>query len=450
MRQGGVDELRPASELSRTVGLASAAFIVVGYVVGASIFILPASLAADLGPAVFLAYALAALPALVTGFAMAQIGSALPVSGANYVLIRDTLSPFAGFAYIWIAISMAAAVIPLIAVGFADYVGYFVPGLNQQLLACLLIVIFVAINSFGINSAAVVQNLLVIVFISALITFAVGGIAVGDVQLLHPLLPNGASPLAVAATTAFFSYVGVYVIVEIAGEVKEPGKNIPRAIALSFAVIILIYTIVPLALAMTIPWRQLGQTEMVVVTASQQFMPPPVVAFIAVAALLAAATSVNGILLGLSRDFFQGAKAGLFPNVFKYVHPTTKAPIGAIFLVGALALIGVLTGGTIVEYAQLALIGLMVIQVMTGVALLRLRKSLPGAYRGSRFKLGDRGLPIVGILLILYSAGFFVLLSASQPDLLLLGLVYMGAGVLYSLAWSRIRSVPEKPMKNSE
>jgi len=83
--------------LKRTVSLSSAACIIVGYVVGATIFILPGSLAATVGPAVFIAYALAGIPAILAGFVMAQIGSALPVSGAIYVLFRPTLSPFLGF-----------------------------------------------------------------------------------------------------------------------------------------------------------------------------------------------------------------------------------------------------------------------------------------------------------------------------------------------------------------
>ena len=142
------------AELTRTISLPSAAFIIIGYVVGATIFILPGSLAADTGPAVFIAYMLAAIPAIIAGIVMAQIGSALPVSGANFVLIRDALSPYSGFIYVWIMSSMAAVVIPLVALGFADYFGHFIPAIDNRLLAMAIISIFTnpIIYNFCIHS----------------------------------------------------------------------------------------------------------------------------------------------------------------------------------------------------------------------------------------------------------------------------------------------------------
>lgn len=142
------------SGLARTVSLPSAVFFIIGYVVGATIFILPGSLAADAGPAVFVAYALAGIPAIFAGFVMAQIGSALPVSGANYVLIREVLSPYLGFLYQWIMVSMAAVAIPLIAFGFADYLGYFLPGIDDRVVAAALTIFFVIVNGFGITAGS--------------------------------------------------------------------------------------------------------------------------------------------------------------------------------------------------------------------------------------------------------------------------------------------------------
>jgi len=199
-------------ELTRTVSLPSAVFFIIGYVVGATIFILPGSLAADAGPAVFVAYALAGVPAIFAGFVMAQIGSALPVSGANYVLIREVLSPYLGFLYQWIMVSMAAVAIPLIAFGFADYLGYFLPGMDDRVVAATLTILFVILNGFGMTVVATVQNLMVIVFLIALVVFGIGGVSAGDASLLQPLFPRGYPALTIAAITASFSYAGVYVI----------------------------------------------------------------------------------------------------------------------------------------------------------------------------------------------------------------------------------------------
>jgi len=412
-------------------------FVVIGYVVGATIFILPGSLAPDTGPAVFVAYALAAIPAIVAGFVMAQIGSAFPVSGSIFILLRDALSTYAGFIYQWIMVSMGAVVIPLVAFGFADYLGYFVPGLNAKAVAATLAVLFVGLNWFGMSVATRAQNIMVVVFLAALLVFGLGGVIAGDAVNLQPLFPKGYSVLTIAAITAYFSYAGVFVIAEIAGEVKDPGRNIPRAILLAFIAIIALYLLVPLALTMLIPWQELGATQMAVVTASGLFLPAPVVSIIAVSALFAAATTVNSFMMGLSRDLFQGAKSGLFPGVFAAVNAKTHVPDRAVVLIGALSLIGIAIGGAITSYAQLALIGLMLIQIMTGIALLRLPTVLPDAFAKSVFKLSMGVLRTVAAAYIAFSAFFLYMLSSEKPRLLIIGLGFLLVGVIYQQIWSR-------------
>lgn len=423
--------------LTRSVSLSSAVFVVIGYVVGASIYILPGSLVPDVGPAVFIAYALAALPAIVAGFVMAQIGAALPVSGSIFVLLRDALSPYAGFAYQWIMLSMAAVVVPLVAFGFADYLGYFISGLNARLVAAALAFSFIAVNLLGMTIATIAQNVMVAAFLVALAVFGIGGTAAGDPANLQPLFPKGYAVLSIAAITAYFSYAGVFVIAEIAGEIRSPARNIPRAILLAFVVIIALYVLVPLALAMQIPWSAIGDTPIAVVTAARHFLPAPLVTLIAISALFAAATTVNSILMGLSRDFFQGANSGLFPDVFSMVDQRTGVPNRAILLVGGLSLAGITVGGAITSYAQLALIGLMIIQIMTGLALLRLPTRLPDAYRASTFRLSIPVLRLVAISYIAFSLLFFFILASERSTLLLMGLIYLLAGVVYERAWSR-------------
>jgi APA family basic amino acid/polyamine antiporter len=431
--------------LSRSVGFWSASFIVTGYVVGATIFILPGSLAPDTGPAVFIAYALAAIPAVIAGFVMAQIGSAVPVSGSIFILVRDALSPLAAFFYLWIVVSMGAVVIPLVAFGFADYLGHFLPGLDTRIVAALLVLLFVALNAFGMNVVTTVQNVMVVAFIGALLLFGIGGIAAGDPDNLRPLFPKGHWAVSIAAITAYFSYTGVFVIAEIAGEVRDPGRNIPRAILFAFVLIIIVYTVVPLALMMVVPWNEQGNTSMPVVAASARFLPDGLVTVIAVSALLAGATTVNGILMGLSRDLYQGARNGLFPSVLAGVNEKSRVPGRAVAVVGALAIVGVAIGGSITSYAQLALIGLMIIQVLTGIALIRMPTAMPDAYRESRFRLNRGTLTLLGSLYIAISIFFLFMLSSEKPRLLAIIAGFLLVGAAYRLVWGRIAAGRHTP-----
>jgi APA family basic amino acid/polyamine antiporter len=430
--------------LSRTISLPGAAFLIIGYVVGATIFILPGSLAVDAGPAVYIAYLLAAIPAVFACFAMALVGSAIPASGSIYLLIRDLLSPSMGFLYLWIMVAMAAVVIPLVAFGFADYSAHFHPGLNSRVVAMSVIALFITINYLGMKVASSLQNVMVVGFIIVLLLFSVGGLANGDPSLMKPLFPRGWSPIVLATITAYFSYAGVFIIAEVAGEIKNPGRTIPLAIFLSFIVIILLYTLVPLALTSVLSWETLGSTKMAVVTAAQQFLPGWVVTFIAAGALFAAATSINGIMMGLSRDFYKGAKFGLFPRYFGGVHSRFKTPGRAVLVIGALALAGAFAGGSVVQYAQIAVMGLMIIQIMTGIALLKLPGKMPEVYAASSFKPGALALRFISIAYIMFSVVFLIILGLDQPDAIFSGLIFMAMG----FAWYLVSARRNRPVGN--
>ena len=414
--------------LSRTINLPAAVFLIVGYVVGATIFILPGNLAADAGPAVYIAYLIAAVPAVFACFVMAVIGSTIPASGSLYLLIRDVLSPTLGFLYLWLVVAMAAMIIPLIAFGFADYFSYFYSGLDSKLVAITVIALIIMINYLGMEVASGVQNLMVVGFILALLIFGIDGLTHADPALMKPLFPRGWSPIVVASMTAYFSYAGVFIIAEVAGEIKNPGRTIPLAIFLSFVVIILLYTLVPLALTSVMHWETLGATKMAVVTASRSFMPGWLVTFIAAGALFATVTSINGIIMGLSRDFYKGAKSGLFPRYFAAIHPRFKVPGRAVLVIGALSLAGAFAGASVVQYAQIAVLALMVIQIMTGIALLQLPGKMPDLYAASSFKLGKIALRFVSICYIVFSAIFLIVLGMEQPDAIVSGLIFFAIG----------------------
>ncbi len=416
--------------LKRTIGLAGATFLIIGYVVGASIFILPGSLGADIGPVVWVAYLLAAFPAIVAGFVMAQVGSAFPASGSQFVIIRDVLSPGLAFVYLWLMTAMAAIAIPLVAIGFADYFAHFQPGINIKAVSLAVVALFIVVNYLGMTVASGIQNVLVIGFLIALIVFGVGGIANADPVHMRPLFPEGYSPIVLASITAFFSYAGVFIIAEVAGEIRNPGKTIPRAIGLSFLVIIALYVMVPFALTGLLSREALGETNMAIVTASQVFLPSALVTLVAGGALLAAATSINGILMGMSRDFYKGAKTGMIPDYFGRVHIKFGTPTRAVLFVGVLALLGTAVGGEIVSFAQLAVMAIMVIQILTGVALWRLPQRLPEVYEASSFKLGKGLLRVISVVFVLFSVVFLVILSMEKPTALVVGSLFVLAGYL--------------------
>jgi len=138
-----------SKKLERSIGLIGSAVTLVGYVVGASIFILSGELASSTGPALFVSFLIASVPALLSCFVTAQIGCAYPESGAPYVAASRNLSPFWGFMLVWSLLTGATIGIPLIAYSFANYLAFFIDDLDTQTVALGMVVFFAVINLLG-------------------------------------------------------------------------------------------------------------------------------------------------------------------------------------------------------------------------------------------------------------------------------------------------------------
>lgn len=418
------------SHLKRSIGLSGAVFILVGYVVGASIYILPGTLGAKAGPGVFVSYLIASVLALFTCFVTAQIGSAVPTSGANYVAISRILSPFWGYMFIWTLIACMGVGLPLIAYGFAEYLSYFVPVRNPMLVAAVIMLIFVAVNLLGVEVAKWIQAIMVIEFIAALVIFALKGLVNLEVDLLQPVFPTGMKTVVMMAIPAYFSFVGFFMIAEIGEEIKSPSRNIPRALLISFVVVVAVYTIVPLVVTGVLPWETLDGIKGAVAVASDVFFPRWLASIIALSALFAVATSINGIIVAQARDFFAVARDGVFPSLFSRVSKRFNAPYWAILLAGGISLCGILVGASIQNYATMTVLGFMIIQILAGLAVLNLPKKLPQRYKESKFKLRGFALPFFSIGLILISVVFIVIgiEQSVVSALIFLGFVALGSG----------------------
>ena len=133
----------------KTIGLWGIVFTIIGFVVGVSIFILPAQLIDISGPAVLLAYGVAGAMAVVTCFATAQIGTLMPAEGGTYVAISKLMSPFFGFLAVFVLLCSVVLVNSFVGYGFADYVVYFFPGLNKMAAAAGVVLFFGVVNIFG-------------------------------------------------------------------------------------------------------------------------------------------------------------------------------------------------------------------------------------------------------------------------------------------------------------
>lgn len=394
------------NRLDRKIGLWGAVFLLIGNIVGASIFILPGQLAGLAGPGVVIAYFIAAVPAIVNCLIAAQVGAILPVSAAGYVFSSVVLHPFLGFLKEWVGMLGIMVSVPLLSYGFADYMAYFLPDTDRLTIAVSLVLGLLLINIMGIHTSIRLQMVLVAIFVVSLLTFGIGGLFYIDWTLLTPVAPNGFESILNAAVPAFYSYSGFITITAIGEEIKNPGRNIPLTLAITFFFVATIYTLVTLVLPGLIPWRELGNIVAPMTNASKLFLPDWFAVIITISALLAAATSANVALITASRSFFALARHRIYPQVLSHLNARTNEPVFALLLVGALTLGGIALKGNIIQYASANVIGLMFYGIVWSIALVRLPKVLPEHYQNAAFRLNIPTIWIAATIKISISVVF--------------------------------------------
>lgn len=417
--------------MHRTIGVGGAVVALVGLVIGVSIFILPGTLAASTGPAIIISYFLASLMAVFSCVVAAQVGAMFPVSGASFVAVSRLLSPFWGFVIVWLILGAGSIAVALLAYGFADYAQLLWPAVDRRFAAAALVIALGVLNLLGARQTIIVQSIMVGMFLLALSVFAVAGIYQLNSDLLVPFVPNGFEPVLMATIPAFFSYAGFVVIIEIGGEIKNPTKTVPQALAISFVIVLVVYTLVSLAIVGVVPWQELADTRAPVSEAAGRILPTWMATGITLTAVAAAASSVNVMLMGYSRDVLALARVRVLPAALANISPKHGEPLNGVLVITGLSLCAVMVGGGVAEFAILTVVGLMVLQIMIGVAVLKLPKKMPEEYRAAGFKLAGWKLPFFSIGLVVFSAVFLGVAIVDRPRLVLAAAAYLIVGVIY-------------------
>jgi APA family basic amino acid/polyamine antiporter len=417
--------------LQRKIGLGGAVFLLVGNIIGASIFILPGQLTEIAGPAVFLAYLLAAIPAICYALMAAQIGGVLPVSASDYIFSSIALHPSIGFIKVWAAMLGAMVGGPILAYGFANYMAYFLPDVSKVSVAIGIVVFVTVLNLLGIRTSVRAQVAMVVFFVSCLLVLGIGGLFHIDTTKLQPMIPMGWGSVLAAAVPAYFSYTGFTMLLSFTEESKDPARNIPLSVLLTFIIVSSIYTLITPVVPGLVPWRELATMAAPVSAASATFLPQWFSVAITVSALMAAGTSINVLFITASRSCFGVARSGIFPEILSHVSARSGEPAAAIVFVAIVTLVGVAIQGTIVQYASITVIGWMLYGIIYGSALIRMPAALPEHYANAEFRMPPKALYVIGGTTIVIA---IVFISVAVRDNLVPALIYLalvGSGGIY-------------------
>lgn len=414
-RNGPERRAAPAPRgLRRELGLLDAVGIGFGAIVGAGIFVVSGVAAGIAGPAFLLGLFIAAIAATANALSSAQLAAAYPLAGGAYEYGYRVLHPAAGFAAGWMFLSSKIAAAGTVALGLGGYLDALLPGLPPTAIAVAAVVVFTALNYFGVKRSSRANLAIVAISVGSLVLFVIAGAGAFRTENLRPFAPAGLGGTLEAAALLFFAYTGYARIATLAEEVRDPERVIPRAVVLTLGGAVLLYAAVALVAVGAAGADLLAATAAPLHAAAFAFPAPTVASIVAVGGLAAMLGVILSQLLGLSRMAFAMARRGDLPGFLEAVHPRYHVPGRAVLVIGAIATVVAATG-TLAAVAAAAAFTILVYYGIANLAALRMPRDL---------KLYPDAVPLVGLV------ACAVLAFSLAPPTILAGLGLLAAGFL--------------------
>lgn len=390
--------------------------VIIGSIIGSGIFINPAIMAGQTGSPLSLiaVWIVGGLFSLLGALIYAELGAMMPETGGLYIFFKKIFGELTGFLYGWAAFSVInTASIAAIAYTCAIYVGYFVQlpecsstiiqqtaihvpfigtlfpmeNIGVKIVAMLIIIGLTYLNSISLKISALFQNVSTLVKVAAILLIVVGiffsgngsiqNFAHGDVAKSNIDWMSG---MIAAMAGAFYAYDGWINIVSMAGEVKNPQRNIPKSLLTGVAVCIGVYVLVNVAYIYMLPIDKMAASKLVATDATTLAIGNIGSSIIAMLIIITTLGAVNGNIMCTCRITYAMAKDNLFWKKIGEEHPNKKTPIPALWLHGLWTCIFVLTA-TFNMLAEMFVFITWLAYGLGAVGIFLLRKKQPQQHR---------------------------------------------------------------------
>ena len=436
------------TELERTLGLLPALAIGTGTMVGAGIFVFPGLAAGKAGPAAMLSFAIGAVIALLVALPTSELATAMPESGGGYYFVSRALGPLLGTMVglgQWLGLVFASA---FYLMGFGHYLSDLVRELGIDLplsivgLALGMAILLTGVSITGTENTGDLQNWIVGSLLAVLVGFlGHGGLDVlgvfGRRQVPEAFFPYGTLPVFTTAALVFTSYLGFVQIATVAGEIKNPGRNLPRAMIGSVVLVGTLYVLtifIGTSLLGSESLAEMGETA--VVNVGRSIAGTFGAAALLGGGLLATLSSANASILSASRSIYALSRDDLVPSQVERINRRYRTPHVALLLAGG-PIAGLILFGQVEVLAEVASLLHLFMYGLICVTLLVLRQSPPEGYTPTFRCPGHPVVPLLGAL------ASFGLVAFMNP--LSIGI---GGGILLATAgwyvvYARSVTIPE-------
>jgi len=432
------------SDLPRKLGMLDATAVVIGIVIGSGIFVLPNLIARSLPSptAIMAVWVVSGILAFFGALAYAELGAMMPETGGQYVYLREAYGPLWAFVSAWtFMLAVLAGGSAWLAVTFSIYAGYFVPltPAAGKLISIALIAALSAVNYVGVREGARVQRLFTGLKIAGLL------ILIGAALLARGSAPAAAAAslpslanFGVAMAACLMAYNGWSYVSFVAGEVKDPQRNLLRSLLIGMTAVAALYILANAAYmkAMSIP--EIASSERVGADLAMRTLGPIGGTFVSITVLLSITGAVNGCILTAARIPFAQARDGLFFARFGEVHPRFQTPATAIAWGGVWTAILVLTGSYDTLYSY-SIVAAWIFYTMTVAAVFVLRRKMPDAARPYRMW----GYPYTLWSFVTVSVWFIGNAFATELQPSLMAFAIIATGMAAYPIWSKQRAKTE-------
>ena len=422
------------SELERTLGLVPALALGTGTMVGAGIFVFPGLAAGRAGPAAMLSFAIGAVVALLVALPTSELATAMPESGGGYFFVSRALGPLLGTVVglgQWLGLVFASA---FYLMGFGHYLSDLLRELGVEVplsvagLALGMALLLTGVSITGTENTGDLQNWIVGGLLAILGGFlGHGGLDVlgvfGRTQVPEAFFPYGVFPVFTTAALVFTSYLGFVQIATVAGEIKAPARNLPRALIGSVVIVGTLYVLtifIGTSLLGSARLAELGETA--VVSVGRSVAGTFGAAALLGGGLLATLSSANASILRASRSIYALSRDDLVPRRVERINRRYRTPHVALLLAGG-PIAGLILFGRVEVLAEVASLLHLFMYALICVALLVLRRTNPDGYEPAFRCPGHPVVPLLG-------AGASVGLVAFMSPLS----IGLGGGILLAAA----------------
>ncbi|GHE11863.1 amino acid permease [Klenkia taihuensis] len=446
----------PESGLARSIGTFGLMALGIGATIGTGIFFVLSTAVPEAGPAVTVGFVLAAVTAGFTALCYAELASAIPASGSSYSYAYATLGELVAYVVGWCLVLEYAVSSAAVSVGWSEYLdqllrdtlGVTIPdalaaapgaGGVVNLPALVLVALCALLLVRGASESTTVNAVMVVVKVGVLLLFVVLALTGFDSGNLTPFAPLGVAGISAAASSIFFSFIGLDAVSTAGEEVRDPRRTLPRAVLGALAVVTVVYLLVAFAAVGAQPAGDFeGQTAGLAVILERVTGATWPAVVLAAGAVVSIFSVTLVTMYGQTRILYAMSRDGMVPRVFSRLHPRTRVPVRGTLLVALF--VGALAGFLPLDFlVDLTSMGTLVAFAVVSVGVLVLRRTDPDLPRGFRVP----GYPVVPVLSVLFCLYLVAGLSATTfllfaGWLALAGLVYVG----YARRHSTLRDTP--------